>query len=412
MSVADNFIPHQPRLESFELMDRSTVTPIEILHRWQAGDSEQADDSEHLISWELADDLRSSSLAQPPQGRASLTDAFGITPDNAAEIVRHKTDLFFSLLDELHTFPLKSTVFLETLWKLWLPLAIQLSTEKQSLNRPLIQGILGGQGTGKTTLCEVLRVILGKLGYSTVSLSLDDLYKTYADRQQLQKADPRLIWRGPPGTHDIDLGIAVLDELRGSPTSLQERECRRETALPCPYKTKYRRDTALPCPKQIEIPRFDKSAYGGAGDRTQPEIICGADIVLFEGWFVGVEPVIDARLNEFLAGAPFPIITDADCQFARDMNAKLHDYLPLWKRLDRLIVLYPQDYRISQVWRNQAEQKMMAQGKSGMTEDEINRFVEYFWKALHPELFIQSMVEGDRVDLVIEILSDPLRGLR
>ena len=375
-------------------MDRSTVTLIEILHRWQAGDSEQADDSKHLARWELANDLRSSS-------RASLTGAFGITPDNVAEIVRHKTDLFFSLLDELHTFPIKSTVFLETLWKLWLPLAIQLSTEKQSLNRPLIQGILGGQGTGKTTLCEVLRRILLKLGYSTVSLSLDDLYKTYADRQQLQKADPRLIWRGPPGTHDIDLGISVLDKLRGS----QTRELAAFDAL--------NSDVLKPdIIKHIEIPRFDKSAYGGAGDRTQPELISGADIVLFEGWFVGVEPVVDTQLNEFLAGAPFPIFTDADCQFARDMNAKLHDYLPLWKRLDRLIVLYPQDYRISKVWRNQAEQEMMAAGKLGMTKDEINRFVEYFWKALHPELFIKSMVEGDRVDLVIEILVDPLRGLR
>ena len=287
------------------------------------------------------------------------------------------------------------------MWKLWLPLAIQLSTEKQSLNRPLIQGILGGQGTGKTTLCEVLRRILLKLGYSTVSLSLDDLYKTYADRQQLQKADPRLIWRGPPGTHDIDLGISVLDKLRGS----QTRELAAFDAL--------NSDVLKPdIIKHIEIPRFDKSAYGGAGDRTQPELISGADIVLFEGWFVGVEPVVDTQLNEFLAGAPFPIFTDADCQFACDMNAKLHDYLPLWKRLDRLIVLYPQDYRISKVWRNQAEQEMMAAGKSGMTKDEINRFVEYFWKALHPELFIKSMVEGDRVDLVIEILSDPLRGLR
>ncbi len=385
-------MPNQPRLESFEPINRSTITPVEILHRWQAGGSEQAGDSEHLARWELANDLRSSS-------RASLTDAFGISPDNAAEIVRRKTDLFFSLVGELHTFPLKSTVCLETLWNLWLPLAIQLSTEKQSLNRPLIQGILGGQGTGKTTLCEVLRVILRKLGYSTVSLSLDDLYKTYADRQQLQKADPRLIWRGPPGTHDIDLGISVLDELRGSPT-------RELPAVDAPNSDVLKPDII----KQIEIPRFDKSARGGAGDRSQPELIFGADIVLFEGWFVGVEPIVDARLNEFLAGAPFPIVTDADCQFARDMNAKLHDYLPLWKRLDRLIVLYPQDYRISQVWRNQAEQKMMAQGKSGMTEGEINRFVEYFWKALHPDLFIKSMVEGDRVDLVVEVLGNRAIG--
>ncbi|MEG4047925.1 glycerate kinase [Microcoleus sp. Pol17_C1] len=374
-------------------MDRSTVTPVEILHRWQAGDRPIAPDFELLAFWELADDVRSSS-------RASLTRAFGITPDNVADVVRCKTDLFFSLLDELHTFPVKSTVFLEILWNLWLPLAMQLSAAKQSLNRPLIQGILGVQGTGKTTLCQVLRLILGKLGYSTVSLSLDDLYKTYANRQQLQKADPRLIWRGPPGTHDIDLGIAVLDKLRGSQTH-------NLAAVDNPKSDALKPDLIN---KNIEIPRFDKSAYGGAGDRSQPEIISGADIVLFEGWFVGVNPVVDAKLNEFLAGAPFPISTESDCQFARDMNAKLHDYLPLWKRLDRLMVLYPQDYRLSQVWRNQAEREMMAAGKPGMSEAEINRFVEYFWKALHPELFIKSMLEGDRVDLVIEILGDRTVG--
>ena len=160
---------------------------------------------------------------------------------------------------------------------------MQLSTAKQSLNRPLIQGILGGQGTGKTTLCQVLRLIIGKLGYSTVSLSLDDLYKTYADRQQLQKADPRLIWRGPPGTHDIDLGIAVLDKLRGSPT-------RHLAAVDNPKSDALKPDLIN---KNIEIPRFDKSAYGGAGDRSQPEIISSADIVLFEGWFVGVNPVVE-----------------------------------------------------------------------------------------------------------------------
>ncbi|WP_373536592.1 glycerate kinase [Microcoleus sp.] len=366
-------------------MDRSNLNPVEILEAWITGDRPltkiSARELELLAVWELADEARAR--------------AFNITPDSAADVVRHKTDLFFSLFDELHTFPQKSTVFIETLWNLWLPLAIQLSTEKQSFNRPLIQGILGSQGTGKTTLCQVLKVILGKMGYSTVSISLDDLYKTYADRQKLQKADPRLIWRGPPGTHDIDLGISVLDKLRGSKTS--------ELAAVDNLKSDFPKTDII---KNIEIPRFDKSAWDGAGDRTQPEIISGADIVLFEGWFVGVNPVADATLNEFLATAPFPISTEADCQFARDMNAKLHDYLPLWNRLDRLMVLYPRDYRLSQVWRNQAEREMMAQGKSGMSEAEINRFVEYFWKALHPELFMQSMLEGDRVDLVIEILGD------
>lgn len=343
------------------------LTPVEILEGWKAGNSPIERDFKQLVFWELAEYLRSP--------------AFGVIPENVDEFVHRKTDLFFSILNILHTFPVKSTNFLENLWTLWLPLAMELLSETQSLKRPLIQGILGGQGTGKTTLSEVLRLILAKLGYSTVSLSLDDLYLTYADRLELQKQDPRLIWRGPPGTHDIGLGIAVLDELRSS----QKGELVKNT----------------------EIPRFDKSAWGGAGDRISPDSVSDVDIVLFEGWFVGVEPVDELRLNQFLVDSPFPICTDGDREFARDMNAKLWDYVPLWNRVDRLIVLYPQDYRVSQVWRNQAEQEMMAAGKSGMTELEINRFVEYFWKALHPELFIKSMLDfGDRIDLAIELKCD------
>lgn len=365
-----------------ENIDRSNLTPLAILERWRAGSSPIAPELQQLAVWELANNLRSR--------------AFDITAENAADVVRSKADLFLSAIGELHEFSLKSTTFLENLWNFWLPLAMQISADKQSLKRPLIQGIVGGQGTGKTTLAKILTLILGKLGYATVSLSLDDLYKTYADRQQLQKADPRLIWRGPPGTHDLELGIAVLERLRCSQNERLKLADNSESDFPETGKI-----------KNIEIPRFDKSAWGGAGDRAASEIIAGADIVLFEGWFVGVEPVAEAQLNQFFAGAPLPIVTDDDRQFARDMNAKLHDYLPLWQRLDKLIVLYPQDYRISGVWRNQAEREMMAAGKSGMSELEINRFVEYFQKALHPELFMKATVDNCAIaNIVIELQSD------
>jgi len=45
----------------------------------------------------------------------------------------------------------------------------------QSAKLASYQGILGGQGTGKTTLAAMLSLILGQLGYHTLSLSLDDL---------------------------------------------------------------------------------------------------------------------------------------------------------------------------------------------------------------------------------------------
>ncbi|MBL1177466.1 glycerate kinase [Pantanalinema sp. GBBB05] len=300
---------------------------------------------------------------------------FEINAENVSQQVRQRAELLRAIYPGFCEFSQrlggKPDDYWDILWNLWLPLGMDLATQRQRLQRPFVQGILGGQGTGKTTLGAVLILILHQLGYQTLSLSLDDLYKTYADRQQLQVQDPRLIWRGPPGTHDVELGIQVLDQLRH------------------------------PRPDQsILIPRFDKSLHQGAGDRIAPEAVKDVDIILFEGWFVGVRPIDPIQFET----APPPIVTETDRAFARDMNKRLHEYLPLWERLDRLMVLVPIDYRLSKQWRLQAEQQMIASGKTGMSEPEIAAFVDYFWQALHPQLFIPPLLQ--QADLVIEIQPD------
>ncbi|AFZ21254.1 kinase [Allocoleopsis franciscana] len=368
-------------------MSQADTSLVQILNHWTAGQTPSNLEWQHLATEAL----------KLPQ----WTKAFGLTPASVAELLQGRSPLentsLSHLLPAVYTDILSLPSFhpptklhgeaeaispskiLLSLVSLWLPFTLQLATLKQQLGRPVIQGILGGQGTGKTTLTEVLSVILAQLGYRTLSLSLDDLYKTYAERQQLQEQDPRLIWRGPPGTHDVDLGIELLDQLRQ------------------PNR-----------PHPILVPRFDKSAWEGAGDRTTPEPVEGIDIVLFEGWFVGVRPINPAIFDD---PTPPPIQTLADQAFARDMNQGLQDYLPLWERLDRLMLLYPTDYHLSQQWRRQAEQQMMATGKSGMTDSQIDRFVEYFWKSLHPELFITPLTKNPSyVNLVVEIDPDHTPG--
>lgn len=314
--------------------------------------------------------------------KAALADelrakAFDITPENVTQRIQKRWDLLESVYPDFSQFcqtklQKNSEEMLPVLWNYWLPLAIKIASHRQNLQRPFIQGILGGQGTGKTTTCAVLSLILLELGYSTLSLSIDDLYKTYHQRLELQKQDPRLIWRGPPGTHDVDIALNLFDKIR-----------RNES----PY----------------QVPRFDKSLHGGAGDRIIPQIVESIDIVLFEGWFVGVRPINP----ELLENSPHPIITNEDKIFARDTNRKLSDYLTLWERLDSLIILYPVDYRLSVEWRKQAEQQMIEDGKSGMSDSEIEQFVNYFWRSLHPELFITPLVKSPKlVDLVIEIQAD------
>jgi len=332
-----------------------TLPPTDLLKRLAAGADLTPEQQRQLQAWELADERRAA--------------AFGITPANIQSIIQDRTQRLIEVYPAIRQ-AWKNWPVLELLWTLWLPLAQRLVAQRQQQERPLVQGILGGQGSGKTTLCAVLRVILKHLGYPAVSLSLDDLYKTHAERQLLQQQDPRFRWRGPPGTHDVELGIQTLERLRH------------------------------PHGKPVEVPRFDKSAFGGRGDRTQSEWVRGVEIVLFEGWFVGVHPVDPTVLT----AAPSPLDTASDRAFALETNDRLQAYLPLWKLLDQLMILWPQDYRLSQQWRQQAEQEAIAAGKSGMSNTEIAQFVNYFWQALHPELFIRPLLQDpQRADLVVEI---------
>ena len=304
--------------------------------------------------------LLNLELADPERAKA-----WGIDTINGLEKIKERLQLLSQIypdyLQEIKRLDLTDTPsHVSTLWNLWLPLSLHLAQTRQQLNRPLIQGILGGQGTGKTTLCSMVSLILSHLNYQALSLSLDDLYKTYQERQNLLKTSPLLIWRGPPGTHDVELGIELIEQVKQAKSP-------------------------------ILVPQFDKSQHNGEGDRIEPKLVERVDILLFEGWFVGVQP-IQIELEDPLT---------------KESNQRLYEYLPLWEKLDQLMVLLPQDYTLSKQWRNQAEQKMKRTGKAGMSEEQINKFVEYFWRSLPPELFITLLTENtDLVNLIIEINSN------
>jgi D-glycerate 3-kinase len=333
------------------------------LHDWVVGaKGASLDESRQWLEAEL--------LSQAWQ-----VQAFNLTSERAAQRVEQRLQQLKRLHPNLSQFCQTqfgwSAYSLTHCWQLWLPLAEQIQLWQTALQRPLIQGILGGQGTGKTTLTRILALILSQMGQAVAYLSIDDLYKTYAERQQLQRLDPRFSWRGPPGTHDVETGLTVLQQFR-------------QGEFP------------------VAVPRFEKSLHGGAGDRIQPDLIAQVDIVLFEGWFVGLRPIDPGQFAE----APAPIVTAADREFAQTVNGQLQNYLPLWDLLDRWLVLYPSDYRFSQQWRWQAEQQMQAKGQTGMSAAAVGEFVEYFWRALHPDLFVKPLLQSAAVDLVIELDQD------
>jgi D-glycerate 3-kinase len=83
----------------------------------------------------------------------------------------------------------------------WQPLATAIA-RKATSRHPLIVGINGAQGSGKSTLCAFLEVLLAARRLRAVTLSIDDLYLGKTDRQALaREIHPLFATRGVPGTH-------------------------------------------------------------------------------------------------------------------------------------------------------------------------------------------------------------------
>ena len=79
--------------------------------------------------------------------------------------------------------------------------------KKVNKKKPLIIGLAGGQGSGKTTISSILTLILKKyFKLNIFKVSIDDFYKTRKERISLSKrVHPMLLTRGVPGTHDINM---------------------------------------------------------------------------------------------------------------------------------------------------------------------------------------------------------------
>ncbi|TWB63914.1 kinase [Nitrospirillum viridazoti] len=217
--------------------------------------------------------------------------------------------------------------------------------------RPFILGICGAQGSGKSTLADGLAERLVASGLRVAVLSLDDLYLTKEERQDLARdVHPLLATRGVPGTHDVGLGLAVLD--------------------------------GLGTPGRTLLPRFDKAVDSRAAEGAWVE--GPVDVVLFEGWCVGALPQdaadLAAPVNELERDR------DAGGEWRRHVNAALAgDYQRLFGRLDALVLLAAPDFAVVRGWRIQQEEglraKLRAAGKptdGTMTDDQVSRFIQFY----------------------------------
>jgi D-glycerate 3-kinase len=235
--------------------------------------------------------------------------------------------------------------------RLHAPLAARIAAV--AMGPAFVVGICGPQGSGKSTTVRVVAALLEARGLKVATLSLDDLYLPRADREALaREVHPLLRTRGVPGTHDVALGLAVLDGLAGEG----------ETALP----------------------RFDKAGDDRAPVEAWPVVAGPVDVVLFEGWCVGARPEPPEALAEPVNALERE--RDPDGIWRSYVNAALAGpYRALFARLDLLVLFTAPDFETVLSWRREQEAKLrrrLAEAGQGtdraMSDEEVAVFVQHY----------------------------------
>jgi len=235
--------------------------------------------------------------------------------------------------------------------KFYLPLSEWIYSIYKKDNKTKIIGLAGGQGSGKSTVTEILKFIFKKkYGLNLCYFSIDDFYKTKAERRKMSKKVHSLfLTRGVPGTHDLGLINKTIKKLKTKK-----------------FKT-------------VLIPKFDKSIDDRLKKNKWQKIKNRPNIIIFEGWCVGARHQKDSELKNPLN--PIEKKYDLNLVWRRTVNYYLkNQYKKLFNKLDKLIYLKAPDFDWIFRWRLHQEEKMKltSKDKKIMSKSEVRNFIMYY----------------------------------
>ncbi|KAF2004871.1 P-loop containing nucleoside triphosphate hydrolase protein [Amniculicola lignicola CBS 123094] len=257
--------------------------------------------------------------------------------------------------------------------------------QRQTSSQPVILGITGLQGSGKSTWAsKVVSLLSSAFNLRAITISLDDLYKTHDDLIAQREKNPEnklYRTRGHPGTHDEQLAEKFFAELKA-----------------------WKGEGAL------RIPSFDKSRFNGEGDRAPnsewPSVSGKIDVMVFEGWCVGFRPLSESQVEAKYQAAEKSrepaeikdaIVTLSDHQIAHllEINRNLKRYCDAFmgpQHFDFMIHIDTVDLHNVYRWRLQQEYAMIKARGSGMTDDAVMAFVRGYMPAY--ELYLDELRSG------------------
>ena len=216
--------------------------------------------------------------------------------------------------------------------------------KKASKKKPLILGLSGGQGIGKTTISSIITLILKKyFKLNIFKISIDDFYKTRKERFLLsKKIHSLLMTRGVPGTHDINIMLNFFKRVK---------------------KNNF---------KSLKLPKFDKSIDDRHKKSFWYTLKKRPDIIIFEGWCVGAMAQKNSMLKKSINS--LEKTNDQNLIWRKFVNNQLKTkYKKLFGHLDNLLYLKAKNFNLLQQWRIKQEKKLWLKLKKRKNLKIMNR---------------------------------------
>ena len=225
------------------------------------------------------------------------------------------------------------------LWGVILPILFDIYNLKKSAIKRSVIGLSALPGTGKTTLGLLIERLSLKMDIKTSVISLDDFYLPFSEMNLAIKDNPWNVSRGFPGSHSIYLIENQILEWKST--------------------------------GKLNHPVFDKSLRNGLGDRSCWKIDF-PDIIILEGWFIGVNQISSQRISNEKVKPPLNV---REIEYRSKIQKNLNDYLKIWQLIEKIWQIKPKDFSYMDKWKSNQENEMLKIKGNALVDNQLTNFL-------------------------------------
>ena len=219
---------------------------------------------------------------------------------------------YLNFLSKEKIFDQSKAAKIRSLKRTYIPMSFWIEEKYKKKGKTLFLGLSGGQGSGKTTISKILKIIL----------------KKYFKRNKMSKiTHPLFKTRGVPGTHDINLINKFFYFVK---------------------KKKF---------KKFKIPKFSKTLDDRLKKKYWQSISQKPEIAILEGWCVGARHQSSNLLKKPIND--LEKYQDKNMIWRKYVNQKLkNEYKKFFNNIDYLIFMKIPNFKMVFKWRFLQEKKL------------------------------------------------------